>query len=152
MPFSSRYPLTRLSTILLVLLAMTCVALRFTRAADPDSLEEKPVKGPANAVTKAGEQGRYTFELDGVDGKPIEQSRFVRGIPGQFSVAEFPRSFALEGHAMFEAGRRLDSQLAAGGVTIFCERRRTPMAKRRDMPACAARTSPPANTASTRLA
>ncbi len=102
-------------------LVLCCLIPKWTRADDTDSLEEKVIRGADTDLKKGGGQGRFEFDLVTADGKPIDPMRFVRGIPGQFAVSEFPRGFAIEGQSLFEAGRRVDSQLAGGGVKIFAE-------------------------------
>jgi hypothetical protein len=91
------------------------------RGEDPDSLEDKILKGVDDDLTKQDHQGEFTIALVGPDGKSFEASRFVRGTPGQWAVSEFPRVFSLEGKSLFTAGTKLEADVpAAGSVTVFC--------------------------------
>lgn len=79
------------------------------------ALEDDILKDIDQELKDAGHAGGLRIEVVGPDGEPIDGRRFVRGIPGQFAVSEFPHVFLLEGRALFTAGTNLDAQLGAGG-------------------------------------
>lgn len=110
-----------LALAVLIVIGLVGIRLNWAKDKDPDALDDNLLKGVDDDLKKGGQQGRFTFEIDDLGGKPIEPLRFVRGIPGQFTVSEFPRGFSIEGHSLFQAGQRLDAALnQSGGVTIFC--------------------------------
>jgi len=71
--------------------------------------------GEDDDLADAAGQGTYKVLIVGPDGKTIEPERYVRGIPGQVSIRDFPKVFSLEGKALFVTGLTLDAGPDIGG-------------------------------------
>ena len=67
-----------------------------------------------------GARGNVVLRLVGTDGKGIDDARFVRGIPGQWAVREFPHVFTLEGKSLFTTGPKVEADIP-GSVSVFCD-------------------------------
>ncbi len=76
-----------------------------------DDLEQSALSDLDQDLKKESHAGGLTILLVGPDGAGIDGKRFVRSIPGQLSVCEFPHVFRLEGADLFTAGTNLDASL-----------------------------------------
>jgi len=70
------------------------------------------------APKNSGGTGDYLIVLVGPDGKPIEDSLYLRSIPGQYSANVFPRVFMIEGKDLFTGGLQLTGNMGSGASPV----------------------------------
>ncbi len=110
---------------------LLCLAIAFSASAlsavpkptghDDQGLEDNILNSVDEELKKQDHQGEYSIDLVGSDGKSLNATRFIRGIPGQSAVSDFPHVFSIDGKALFSAGNKLEADVpTAGGIKIFC--------------------------------